>query len=97
MYARVATWEGGDAEAMRASAAGIEAQAAEGPPPDVPAKGIMFLLDGEHGKALGIVFFETEEDMRRGDATLNTMSPPDDGMGTRASVEFYEVALDLKV
>ena len=97
MYARVATWEGGDAEAMRANAAGIEAQAADGPPPGLPATGMTMLLDGDNGKALGIVFFATEEDMRQGDATLNTMSPPNDGMGTRTSVEFYEVAVNLDV
>jgi hypothetical protein len=45
--------------------------------------------------ALGIVFFATEEDLRQGDATLNTMSPPNESLGSRASVEFYEVALNF--
>jgi hypothetical protein len=61
----------------------------------VPAKAFTVLIDPEKGKSLAIVLFETEEDMRTGDATLNSMNPPDDGMGRRTGVEFYEVAVNL--
>ena len=37
------------------------------------------------------------EDRRKGDETLNSMSPPDDAMGKRSAVEFYEVAVDVKM
>lgn len=97
MYARVASWEGGDAEAIRASAAGIQSQADQGPPEGVPAVGFLLLIDPDNGRSIGIGLFETEDDMRTGDAKLNEMSPPDDGMGTRKSVEFYEVAADMRV
>jgi hypothetical protein len=32
-----------------------------------------------------------------GDAALDEMSPPDDGLGTRTSVESYEVAVDVRL
>jgi len=96
MYARVARWEGGDADAIRASAARMKEQSASGPPEGVPAVGFTLLIDPDNGRGLAIGLFETEDDLRQGDATLNEMSPPDDGMGQRASVEVYEVAIDLR-
>ena len=95
MYARVAKWEGADAEAMRKSAADINSQASSGPPEGVPAKGFLLLIDPENGRGLAVALFETEEDLRQGNEVLNSMSPPDDGMGRRTSVESYEVAVDI--
>lgn len=95
MYARVARFEGGDAEAIRATAEEIRRQAGDGPPEGVPATGFLMLIDPDGGRSIGISFFETEEDLRTGDAALNAMSPPDDRIGRRASVESYEVALDF--
>ena len=48
-------------------------------------------------QGLAISVFENEEDMRQGDATLNSMDPPtQDGMGKRTSVEMYEVPIKLE-
>jgi hypothetical protein len=96
MYARVVTWEGADADAMRESAAGISRRAAEGPPEDVAATGFDLLIDPDHGRALAIVLFDSEADMRRGDAALNRMNPPSNGMGHRTSVGFSEVAASAR-
>lgn len=98
MYARVARFEGADAESLKQSAAQIraEAESAGGPPPGVPSKELLLLQDPAGGKALAIVLFESEEDYREGDATLNSMSPPGDGMGQRAAVEKYEVAVHVE-
>jgi hypothetical protein len=96
MYARVAKWEGGDGEAMRRSAEEINSRAESGPPDGVPAKGFMLLVDPDNGRGLAVTLFESEEDRRKGDDTLNSMSPPDDGMGKRGPVEYYEVAVDVK-
>ncbi|MCW3015980.1 MAG: hypothetical protein JWO02_3072 [Solirubrobacterales bacterium] len=96
MYARVSRWDDGEAAAIRSNAEGISARAAGGPPEGVPSTGVMMLTDPDNGKAMVIGFFETLDDLRQGDAVLNTMSPPTDGMGTRAPVEVYEVAVDLK-
>ena len=95
MYARVARWEGGEADAIRQSAEQISSET--GPPEGVPAKGFLLLIDPEGGKGLAIGLFETEDDLRQGDETLNAMNPPGGGMGRRASVEKYEVAADLRV
>jgi hypothetical protein len=96
MYARVARWEDADAEALKQSAAQIRADAESGPPEGVPAKGFLLLQDLDGGRAMAIGLFETEEDYRQGDATLNEMSPPGDGMGRRVSVERWEVAAQLE-
>jgi hypothetical protein len=94
MLARVVRWEGGDAAAMEKSAAEIrdQAEAEGGPPPGVPAKEFFLLQDAPGGKALAIVLFDNEDDYREGDATLNSMDPPGEGMGQRVGVDKYEVA-----
>ena len=97
MYARVAKWEGAAPEEVRASAQGISAEAAAGPPEGLPAKGLLLLIDPDGGRSMAISLFATEEDLRKGDETLNAMSPPGDGMGRRTSVEMYEVAADLRM
>jgi hypothetical protein len=97
MYARVARWEGAEADTIRAAADGIKADAASGPPEGLPAKGLMLLIDPDGGRSVAISLFETEADLRQGDETLNAMTPPGDGMGRRTSVEMYEVAADLRM
>jgi hypothetical protein len=97
MYARVVTFEGGDASKIDQGIAEIREQSKSGPPPGVPGKEMIMLLDRERGKHLFIAFFETEEDYRQGDETLNAMSPPTEGgMGRRTSVEKYEVPIHVK-
>ncbi len=98
MYARVARWEGADAKSLEESAAAIRAQAeAEGgPPPGVPAKGFLLFHDTAAGKALAIALFESEDDYREGDETLNSMSPPGEGMGRRVSVEKLELVVHVE-
>ncbi|MGE5408831.1 MAG: hypothetical protein ACM3NV_09465 [Syntrophothermus sp.] len=99
MLARVVRWEGAEAASLESSAAGIRAQAeaGSGPPPGVPAKAFLLLQDPPNGKAMAITLFESEDDYREGDATLESMSPPGEGMGERIGVEKYEVALNLEV
>ena len=98
MYARVVKWEGGDGDAIRASAAEMASRASSGGPPEgVPATGFLLLADPDQGRTFAIAFFETEDDMRTGDAALNAMSPPGEGLGARALVEMYEVMIDVKV
>jgi hypothetical protein len=96
MYARVTSWEGGEAEAMRRSAEQINRDSASGPPEGVPAKGFLLLMDPDNGRGLAISLFESEEDRRRGDEVLNAMSPPGEGLGRRTSVDMYEVGVDVR-
>jgi hypothetical protein len=97
MYARVAKWEGSDGELLRKAAAEINAEAPNGPPPGLPAKGLLMLIDPENGRSLAIALFETEEDLRKGDEVLNGMTPRVDDGGKRTSVELYEVGVDVRV
>jgi hypothetical protein len=96
-FARVARWEGGDADAIRKSAEDMKSRADAGPPEGVPSNGFTLLIDPESGRTLAVGFFETEEDYRKGDETLNAMTPEDSNTGSRVSVEKYEVALDVRL
>lgn len=95
MYARVARWEGSDGDQLRRSAEEIKSQS--GPPPGVPAKGLTMLIDPDSGSSLAIALFETEEELRQGDETLNAMTPSGNVSGKRTSVETYEVAVDIRL
>ena len=97
MYARVARFEGGESDAIRKNAQEMNSRAESGPPEGVPAKGFLLLIDPDDGRALGISLFETEEDLKKGDEVLNSMSPPSEGMGRRTSLETYEVGVDVRI
>jgi hypothetical protein len=97
VYARVAKWEGAEADGLRASAEEMSSQADQGPPEGVPAKGFTMLIDPDNGRSLAIALFETEEDMRKGDEVLNGMTPQRDDVGRRTSVEMYEVSIDVRI
>jgi hypothetical protein len=94
MHARVATFEGGDQDQVRQSIEEIRQRGASGPPEGVPAVGLLVLHSPDAERILAISLFETEEDLRQGNATLNAMDPPvPGGMGERRSVETYEVGV----
>jgi hypothetical protein len=63
-------------------------------PEDVPAKEIVVLHDPEADKSLVILFFDNEDDYRRGDEALNAM-PAGDTPGQRTSVGKYQVAFRM--
>lgn len=96
MYARVARWEGANAETLKRTAEEIRSDAESGPPEGLPAKGLWLLHDLDGGRAMAITLFENEDDYRQGDETLNSMNPPGEGMGRRVAVDKYEVALELE-
>ena len=87
-YARAVTFEGVDKNRMDELAKEIR----EGEPPEgIPASEIVVLHDSDGERSLVIVFFESEDDYRKGDETLNAM-PAGDTPGQRTSVTKYEVA-----
>ncbi len=53
----------------------------------------MMLVDRENNRGAGVIFCETQDDLRQVDQAMNQMSPPP-GAGTRTSVEVYEIAVD---
>jgi hypothetical protein len=63
-------------------------------PDDVPAKEFVVLHDPEAEKSLVILFFENEDDYRRGDEALNAM-PAGETPGNRTSVAKYQVAFRM--
>lgn len=60
-------------------------------PEGLPATEIVVLHDPDSEKSLVVLFFDSEEDYRRGDEVLNAM-PADETPGRRASVTRYDVA-----
>ena len=89
--ARVVSFDGVSSE--RIAEMQSEMQASERPG-DVPAKEIVVLHDPEAEKSLVILFFDTEDDFRRGDEALNAM-PAADTPGKRTSVSKYQVAFRM--
>jgi hypothetical protein len=65
-----------------------------GPPEGLSPTEVVVLHDGGAEKSLVILFFETEDDYRRGDEVLNAMST-DETPGRRASVTKYDVAIRM--
>jgi hypothetical protein len=98
VFARVAAFEGSDPSRIDEVIEGVRNEIESGmqsPPAGLEgARGTWMLVDRKTGKSLGITLFDSEDDMQRGDAALDAMSPAlPDASGRRTSVEFYEVAL----
>jgi len=87
--ARVVSFEGVDANRIAEMSSSIE----EGErPADLPATEMMLLHDPGTDTALAIMFFDSEDDYRQGDAVLGAM-PASDTPGRRTSVTKYTVAV----
>jgi hypothetical protein len=105
MYERVARFEGIDASKIDEDVADMKRQMDAGRsgqlPADAPeeARELMDtvwvqLVDRDAGKAIGIAFSASEDEMRRAHEVLNAMSPPE-GAGRRSGpAEIYEVVID---
>jgi hypothetical protein len=65
-----------------------------GRPDEIPATEILILHDAGAQKSLAILFFDNEDDYRKGDAALSAM-PADDTPGNRSSVTKYDVAIRM--
>jgi hypothetical protein len=93
-YTRVATFEGEQSQ-IREVAETIRKQSESGHPEGVRRKEPLRLTGRDSGKMLAIVpLRHSEEDLRKGDKTLNAMNPPPSaqGIGRRTRVEMFEVA-----
>jgi hypothetical protein len=90
-YARVVIFDGVSKDRMEEMKRELsEGQAPEGFPPAE----IVVLHDADAEKAMAVVFFETEDDYRKGDEMLNAM-PAGDTPGQRTSVTKYDVAVRM--
>jgi hypothetical protein len=94
MHARIATFQHEDAEAVDKMVDEIRGDSDSGPPPGLEdAKGFMLLVDRQNSKSVGIIFFDSEEALKRGDEVLNKMTPDAGSRARRTSVDFYEVPI----
>jgi len=102
MWVRVARFEGGTAEGLEAEMARSK-QVLE----EVRSGGLLPGLEGvtrvleainrAEGTGLAIIFCDMEEDMRRADEALNTMSAPAEASGRRVSAGVYEVMHEVEL
>lgn len=89
--ARVVAFEGIDKDRIEQ----MKSEMNQGERPEgVPATEIIILHDPEGDTSLAVLFFETEDDYKRGDEALNAM-PAADTPGRRTSVTKYDVAVRM--
>ena len=89
--ARVVSFDGVSSERMAEMQREMEGSDR---PDEVPAKEIIVLHDPDAERSLVLLFFDTDEDYRRGDEALDAM-PAGDTPGQRTSVSKYQVAFRL--
>jgi hypothetical protein len=89
--ARIVSFEDVDSDRIEQLKREIEES---GRPEEVPATEIVLLYDAGAEKSLVILFFENEDDYKRGDDALNAM-PASDTPGRRTSVTKYDVAIRM--
>ena len=90
-FARVVSFDGVNRDRIEE----MKAEMRDSEPPEgLPAKEIIVLHDPDAEKSVVIVFFDSEEDYRRGDAMLSAM-PSGDTPGQRTGVAKYDVAIRM--
>jgi hypothetical protein len=89
--ARVVSFDGVTSDRMATLKSEIEGGEQ---PEGLNATEMLLLHDSGADQALAILFFETDEDYRKGDEVLSAMSS-DDTPGTRTGVTKYDVALRM--
>jgi hypothetical protein len=89
--ARVVTFDGVTAERMEE----MRAQMQGGEQPEgLPATEILVLHDPDAARSLVVLFFDSDDDYRKGDEVLSAM-PASDTPGQRSSVGRYDVAVRM--
>jgi hypothetical protein len=89
--ARVVTFDGVSGDRMAQMQSEMEGGER---PDDVPATEMVVLHDPEAEKSMVILFFDSEDDYRRGHEALDAM-PTDETPGQRSSVTKYQVAFRM--
>jgi hypothetical protein len=90
-YARVVTFDGVSKDRMDEMKREMEGGE---PPEGMPPVEVVVLHDPEAEKSMAVLFFETEDDYRKGDEILSAM-PAGDTPGQRTSVTKYDVAMRM--
>jgi hypothetical protein len=92
MYARVVRFTDVDPDHLAGRLDEVEAR--EGPPVDIPAKGVQILHDPDQRTAVVIQLFDTAADMSAAESALDAMDPADTP-GTRTSIDRCEVKAEV--
>lgn len=92
MHARVVRFTDVDPDHMARRVA--EAEAREGPPVDIPSKGVQILHDADQRTSVVIQLFETADDMAAAEAALDAMDPADTP-GSRVSIDRCEIKAEM--
>ena len=97
MYARIATFEGGDTERLRQ----INQDRMSSGEMNAPAgmKRVLLLAGEESNKRMFVAFFDSREEIDAARERFESMGDeiPEDVRGRRTSVEIYEVVTDQEV
>lgn len=95
MYARMATFSVDQATKIDGEIEMTRQYTQGGRLPDgIPATGFLMLVDRDGGKVVEVLLFESEDDLRQGDETMDAMAPGEGSMH-RIAVERYEVPVHL--
>jgi hypothetical protein len=94
MFARVASFEGGDTKRIQEMNEERRSSGSMGLPEGVQR--VLFLSDEQGGKRLFITFFESREALDASQARFESMGDeiPEDVRGKRTAVDVYEVVAD---
>lgn len=97
MYARIASFEGGDEERLRQM--NDERMESGGMNPPEGIKRVMLLGNNEGGKRLFISFFDSREAVAAAEKRFESMGDeiPEEVRGRRTSVDVYEVMTDQEM
>jgi hypothetical protein len=96
MRARMATFQVDDPAKVDEEVATTRRYLAGGSLPDgIPATGFLMLVDRGAGKVVEVLLFESDEDLRQGDATMDSYAPGERSMH-RVSVERFDVPVRLE-
>jgi len=95
MFARMATFQvddpaliDGEVETTRRYTYGGQL------PEGIPAAGFLMMVDRTSGKVVEVLLFETETDLREGDATMSAMAPGEGSMH-RTALDIFEVPVHI--
>ena len=92
MYARVVRFTDVDPDHLAGRLDEVEER--EGPPVDIPARGVQILHDPDQRTAVVIQIFETADDLSAAEGALHAMDPADTP-GTRASIDRCEIKAEV--
>ena len=92
MFARVVRFTDVDPDHLAGRLS--DAEGRDGPPVDIPSKGVQILHDSDQRTAVVIQLFESADDMAAAEGPLDNMDPGETP-GTRASIDRCEIKAEL--